>query len=314
VSRADDIRRELALIEELKQLEGGEPEADEVAEGEQLIMLELLGEFAKQQIVQQTEDPTIDAEHFGLAAVLTRPMVETLESNGWKDPCPRDWHLSPETLKPKPVKASPLLRARGVVVDGVSRETPRVTRTRAGLVKVNGNGHNGVPASLADQVHVEVQPPNLEQLVAREVARIQAETLAGQRVLVGDDDTPPELRSVAPAYPPKVKKPKKKKKVAEEDVPRFYSNGQPVIADADIPLVQPESTAPAPPVQVGWVEGPDGRLQPPPRKAVKAVYPPVRGKGRPPRALALGGLTTGDDWVRDPSSGRKVPRDQLDKG
>lgn len=331
----EELRERAALLREIADLETsgvsvGETEADEADEGRILILRELLGEWRKQQIVQDTESPTFTEEYFGLAAVLDREAVEMLEEAGWEDPCPRDWHLAPPT-RPAPT---------------VSRETsptPRIPRQRLRPVAVTPVATQAMPASLADQlsdIAVRAGAPDVAALVQAEAARIVAEQEDARRVLAWDDDTPEELRMVL-AKPPRIgeqigaaqmadaaaKKARKKAKKARkaDPVERYYADGSPVIDAAS------SSTAPSPAVDLaealtdpsiqaeiappaGWVTGPDGRLVNTAKRApVKAVYPPVRGRGRHP-AIAIGGMRSSQDWVRDPSSGKRVPRDQVNTG
>lgn len=301
MSRAEEIRRELALLAELRELDD-EPAAA-ADEGLELILLELLGEFRKQQVVQGVVDPTLDAEHYALAGVLDRASVEALEAQGWIDPHGREWNLMQQ---PAP--------------------------TRVARPKLRPIAEPQLPASLLDQVVVHASEIDLQALVAAEIARLQAPA-------ADDGDIPAELRVngyPAPSVPvrqalaARPKKPKKAKKKAEPTTLRF-ADGTPVPPPAprEVPadplhaltdgdqaflngqLEAAEVTAPLQSTPVGWTRGPDGQLIAPPRKAVKAVYPPVRGRGRKPPGLALGGLTTNNEWVRHPASGRMVPPDQV---
>jgi hypothetical protein len=280
--RAAAIRARLALLEELDELE--EDEEQGVADGELMLCRELLGEFRKQQIVQDTPDPTTDAEHYALAAVLPRHLVDALLEEGWVDPCQREWETEPEPeVVAVPVKAA-----------------------RAKLKKVAPP----IPPGLFDEIGSPADQ-SIAELVDREVERRLAEQVVVRVPLSADDDMPEELRVPMP----RMKKPKKKKpkRVADEDVQRRYLDGTLVEpraareAQLDTP---PPLTVEPPAAPAGWVEGPDGRLVPPPRQPVKAVYPPVRGKGRTPRAIAMGGMVSTEKWVRD-GSGRKVPADQV---
>lgn len=316
MTKADELRRELEILRELREM--GEPEESEIDEGQKLILLELLGEFRKQQIVQETDDPTLGAEHYALSSALDQASVEALEEQGWIDPHGRSWNLVPPAdLVPPFPRPAPIPRA------SASPNPYEAAATRPRL-------RPALPDSLRDQVQVEVKPGDpLEALAAllaehpklAGLLRPQG-TRGDPDLLEVDDDTPLELRtpgSVAPAPVKRAKVKKPKKKAAA--VTHRYADGSLIeapatveseaVAEPGVPTPIPHDPAAASP-QVGWVKGPDGRLVGPPRAPVKAVYPPIRGKGTPPPGLSLGGLTTSNDWVRDPSSGRKVPASQVE--
>lgn len=301
MSRAEEIRRELALLAELRELDD-EPEAA-ADEGLELILLELLGEFRKQQVIQGVDDPTLDAEHYALAGVLDRASVEALEAQGWIDPHGREWNLMQQP-----------------VPTGVPRPYSIASRRP----KLRPIAEPQLPASLRDQVVVHAPEIDLQALVAAEIARLQAPA-------ADDGDIPAELRvngyptpsapvqQVLDATPKKPKKAKKKAGLSIPSTTLRFADGTPVppAAPREVPAVEYDPGDGNPPsasetvTPAGWTRGPDGQLIAPPRKAVKAVYPPVRGRGRKPPGLALGGLTTNNEWVRHPASGRMVPPDQV---
>lgn len=277
----DELRERAALLREIAALEAGEQvDAEpEIPDDEMLLLRELLGEFVKQQIVQDTELPTLDQEHYGLAAVLQEHHVDWLIERGWADPVPREWkrdanRVTLPILPPAPTQAeivrariaarNPQLAQGGIIQNDVLHPEPDVSRETVIAL---------------DKPKKPKKPKKVKPLV--EVQRYA-------------DGTPVE---VVPAEVPV------DPLQALNGADRTYLQSQLELAEAAQPLQSPD-----PPV--GWLQGADGRLIPPPRKPVKAVYPPVRGRGTPPPGLMQEGMTTASSWPRD-SSGRRVPPDQV---
>lgn len=290
----EELRERAALMKQIADIEAsaatgevaGPADPDEVDDDAAALMRELLGEFLKQQVLQETDDPTLDVEHFNLALVLTKPMVDILEAVGWIDPCPRAWKaestadITVAVPTPEVVRARIAQRRAAVPVE--SPQDPRELL---------------LPMRVDTRYLDDDMPPELrEQMLAAQAA-------------------PPVVVQDRPKKPKKPKKPKARYDGDRLDTEQRFADGSLVPPPARPALIDQEAllawsgeqaTLPVPVIPAE----PAAPAEPYVRQPVKAVYPPVRNTKRKV-PIQMAGLVSGQDWVRD-GGGRRVPIEQKD--